>query len=326
MKSLHDPRTNNGNGEENDSNINESSSCSTPFVSAPSSPGRTGGFGFFYSAPASPMHFLLSTNNSILTPPPPCIVTEAAGNEFDFDASGYPMSTADELFFNGQIRPMKHQLDDVQEVSDDHHSRGRLELRNRSLRRARSEEQFQFDDNNDDDNNDNDNNNDDDDNDKVSGKKKSDDVEGRPWLLRNSKRWVSLFLYRSKSEGRNNGRHKYFWSSVVKDKKLEDDSSNKNKQQQQEEVVVKEDKSKMKAKTRTKTKTKTKSGESCSNSEGLGLSAHYTANRAQSEEMKKKTYLPYRQGIFGCIGVNPRPGPPASFNVYAARALNSVSS
>ncbi|XP_058088955.1 uncharacterized protein LOC131235682 [Magnolia sinica] len=32
---------------------------------------------------------------------------------------------------------------------------------------------------------------------------------------------------------------------------------------------------------------------------------HYTANRAVSEEMKKKTFLPYRQGLLGCMGFNP---------------------
>lgn len=32
---------------------------------------------------------------------------------------------------------------------------------------------------------------------------------------------------------------------------------------------------------------------------------HYTTNRAVSEEMKKKTFLPYRQGLLGCLGFNP---------------------
>ncbi|KAL7204397.1 hypothetical protein ACSBR2_017464 [Camellia fascicularis] len=32
---------------------------------------------------------------------------------------------------------------------------------------------------------------------------------------------------------------------------------------------------------------------------------HYTANRAQAEEMKKKTFLPYRQGLVGCLGLCP---------------------
>ncbi|KAJ0981519.1 hypothetical protein J5N97_009774 [Dioscorea zingiberensis] len=32
---------------------------------------------------------------------------------------------------------------------------------------------------------------------------------------------------------------------------------------------------------------------------------HYTANRAASEELRKKTPLPYRQGLFGCLRFNP---------------------
>ncbi|XVF67609.1 hypothetical protein PTKIN_Ptkin10aG0135100 [Pterospermum kingtungense] len=35
---------------------------------------------------------------------------------------------------------------------------------------------------------------------------------------------------------------------------------------------------------------------------------HYTANRAVSEEMKRKTFLPYKQGLLGCLGFNPGPG------------------
>ncbi|KAD5318332.1 hypothetical protein E3N88_18278 [Mikania micrantha] len=29
---------------------------------------------------------------------------------------------------------------------------------------------------------------------------------------------------------------------------------------------------------------------------------HYTANRAVAEEMRRKTYLPYKAGLFGCLG------------------------
>lgn len=32
---------------------------------------------------------------------------------------------------------------------------------------------------------------------------------------------------------------------------------------------------------------------------------HYTVNRAVSEEMRKKTFLPYKQGLLGCLGFNP---------------------
>ncbi|XP_010559223.1 PREDICTED: uncharacterized protein LOC104827699 [Tarenaya hassleriana] len=59
---------------------------------------------------------------------------------------------------------------------------------------------------------------------------------------------------------------------------------------------------------------------------GLQPSAHelhYTANRAQAEEMKKRTYLPYRHGLFGCLGFSSK-----SYSALngLARSLNPVSS
>lgn len=35
---------------------------------------------------------------------------------------------------------------------------------------------------------------------------------------------------------------------------------------------------------------------------------HYTANRAVSEELKRKTALPYKRGLLGCLGFNLNPG------------------
>ncbi|KAK8622288.1 hypothetical protein V6N13_117210 [Hibiscus sabdariffa] len=32
---------------------------------------------------------------------------------------------------------------------------------------------------------------------------------------------------------------------------------------------------------------------------------HYTANRAVTEEMRRRTFLPYKQGLLGCLGFNP---------------------
>lgn len=325
------------------------SSCSTPFVSAPSSPGRTTNPGIFYSAPASPMHFLLSSNVCTLTPP--SYQAAAASEEFGFDANCYdPMSSADELFFNGEIRNHLHfhkQLEESkqEEASEDQRGRSQMKkLRNRSLRRIRSmspirDHEFIQDD------------------DKLVSdggggeggvEEKSDEVEAReddpPSLRRNLKRWVSLkeFLYRSKSEGRNNGRHNnYFWSfSLVKDKKTppptfsgDNTSTNDKKQQQVKEKKKKKKKSDQEScgcverdkgvvMTQDQARNPTRTGSSLQmRGKRLGLSAHYTTNRAHAEEMRKKTYLPYRPAIFGCLG-----GGDAAFNGFAARALNSVSS
>ncbi|KAL6622411.1 hypothetical protein ACP70R_032290 [Stipagrostis hirtigluma subsp. patula] len=88
----------------------DDSACSTPFVSAPSSPARDAPpqflpAGCFYSAPASPARGGAGAG-------------EEYGGEYgldcDFDfSSQFPspaaaaMSSADELFHNGQIRPMR---------------------------------------------------------------------------------------------------------------------------------------------------------------------------------------------------------------------------
>lgn len=45
---------------------------------------------------------------------------------------------------------------------------------------------------------------------------------------------------------------------------------------------------------------------------------HYTANRAQAEELRKKTFLPYRQGVLGCLSF---PSPPASPQGYVLQPL-----
>ncbi|KAM0899148.1 hypothetical protein ACQ4PT_021452 [Festuca glaucescens] len=83
------------------------STCSTPFASAPSSPGRSPavlGGGYFFSAPASPIHHLLFSSASGATD------GGAHGGlgdaEFEFGGPGEHMISADELFQNGQIRPL----------------------------------------------------------------------------------------------------------------------------------------------------------------------------------------------------------------------------
>ncbi|CAN6343276.1 unnamed protein product [Urochloa humidicola] len=87
----------------------DDSACSTPFVSAPSSPARDPSFsaaaaGCFYSAPASPARAGAGDEYG----------RDEMGFDFDFDFSSRclspaaaAMSSADELFHNGQIRPMR---------------------------------------------------------------------------------------------------------------------------------------------------------------------------------------------------------------------------
>ncbi|KAK6233258.1 hypothetical protein SCA6_003331 [Theobroma cacao] len=343
------------------------STCSTPYVSAPSSPGRAPGpgpgsinGGFFYSAPASPMHFAMTSVSSMVSSTQPSSPDNSVplGFEFEFSArfgssgSGQTgsMSSADELFLNGQIRPMKlsthlerpqvlaplldlEHEDEENEDNVDGKVRGRdLRLRDKSLRRrTRSmsplrNASFAL--------------NIDDQSmclDKDLGKKadsKNDEEMYNETSAsmsasssrsssagRSSKRWVFLkdFL-RSKSEGRSNNK---FWSTIsfspAKEKKPGSTSSS----------VVQESKEKLSnvsiggSENQRSHKNKPVNGIGKRRVPPSPHELHYTANRAQAEEMRKKTFLPYRQGLLGCLGFSSK-GYGAMNGL--ARALNPVSS
>lgn len=407
--------------------IDNDSTCSTPYVSAPSSPGRgTPISGFYYSAPASPMHFILSTsaamsmNSSIPTHAEVSPASSTCSFEFDFSArlatngtaSAGSMSSADELFLNGQIRPMKLSthlqrpqmlaplldLEDPDDAFGDEVSviseRGRdSKLRDRSLRRrtrsmsplrsmsfewhedfdakttSKNEEKKkhstakdkQLCNDVDDDDDDNGNNNGNEEEEEVVSSETTPCESGASSrsssVGRSSRRWVFLkeFLYRSKSEGRNNG-HK-FWGSLsfspVKDKiKMEKFtnpkiSSNTSTLSSKEKSTPASDETPTSESTSSSASDGKKPKQSCA---GAGAGAkdvkkksngkavngvgkrrvppsphelHYTANRAQAEEMRKKTFLPYKQGLLGCLGFSSKSY--GAMNGFA-RALNPVSS
>ncbi|KAE8722851.1 serine/threonine-protein kinase [Hibiscus syriacus] len=342
------------------------STCSTPYVSAPSSPGRGPTPGYFFSAPASPMHFILSSapsSKSHLSSESSLIPVQSDASSFEFEFSSRfssngsvtvgSMSSADELFLNGQIRSMKLSSHlqrpqnlaplfdlDVEEDDDGSNkqeaSRGRdLKLRSRSIhRKARSlsplrNPEFQWEE----------------EEEECSRKDRKDvsklileglketDVskETTPSSSasssrssssgRNSKKWIFLkdLLYRSKSEGRANGKEK-FWTSISF-------SSSREKKIQMEQEKPPPLKRKQKENKQGAGK-KVSSGKP---SNGVAKrrvppsphELHYTTNRAQAEEMKKRTYLPYRQGLFGCLSFSSK-----SYGALngLARSLNPVSS
>uniref|UniRef100_A0A5B7AIC6 Stress response NST1-like protein n=1 Tax=Davidia involucrata TaxID=16924 RepID=A0A5B7AIC6_DAVIN len=361
------------------------STCSTPYVSAPSSPGR-GPTGYFFSAPASPLHFILSAASSSASDS--AFLSNESSTvfgsfEFEFSSRFSPnssagnglMSSADELFLNGQIRPMKLSshlrrpqilaplldldVEDEDEESDNRKdsecekreesvTRGRdLRLRNRSLhRKARSMSplrtaQFQWHEE-----------------ENAAGEerdvmelenseKKQADTPSIDTTQsgsasssrssssgRNSKKWIFLkdLLYRSKSEGRGNNKEK-FWSSISfspsKEKKLSSPSltPSSSRDEKEKSTHTKTQKQKQKQSKQVPAK-KSVAGKPANGVAKRRIPAsphelHYTANRAQAEEMKKKTFLPYRQGLLGCIGF--------SSKGYGAlngltRTLNPVSS
>lgn len=100
----------------------------------------------------------------------------------------------------------------------------------------------------------------------------------RKWKLKD------LLLFRSASEGRPTGKGQLKKYSVLK---KSDQEEVKNSSFRSTDSV----------------------GSSVSSSKRRGrVSAHelhYTENRAFSQELKKKTLLPYKQGLLGCLGFNP---------------------
>ncbi|KAG7024020.1 hypothetical protein SDJN02_15049, partial [Cucurbita argyrosperma subsp. argyrosperma] len=349
------------------------SSCSTPYVSAPSSPGRGPVPAFFYSAPASPMHFVI-TKNPTSSSSSPSMDNHSSSFEFDFSArfgsngrssSMASMSSADELFHDGKIRPMKLSthlelplvpmldLENGDGKGDGivEFVRGRdLRLRDKfQRRRTRSMSPLRYSpiewteceygdginvecsvtEN------------------EISGEcgvmEKVEEIASNfevstPSISasssrsssagRSSKRWIFLkdFLYRSKSEGRSNNN---FWSNIsfhAKEKKSGGENQRIAKQRFINPLVNRSSEGK-----KAKGAVGTKKDGAKKPSNGVGKrrvppsphERHYAANRAHSEEMKKKTYLPYRQGLLGCLGFSSKGY--GAVNGFA-KALNSVSS
>ena len=340
------------------------SNCSTPYVSAPSSPGRNPS-GYYFSAPASPMHYVLSSApfSALASGGIPAGSSEmlASAGFFEFggaNATG-PMISADELFHNGQIRPVKLSshlqrpqilapLMDLNEEEEEDAKEGEMSgrgremrLRSRSVhRRARSmspmrSSRFQWQD--------------------EEEEEEKKDLEADPGLDldpkenetvvpsdssasssrssssgRNSKRWIFLkdLLYRSKSEGRgrtSSSKEKEkekFWHSISF-------SLSKEKSKDSKPPLVpisSESKEKMKnadaPSSATPSKRPTNGVRKRRGPLPSAHERHYTANRAQAEEMRKRTFLPYRQGLLGCLGFSSRSY--GAMNGFA-KTLNTVS-
>ncbi|KAK8501671.1 hypothetical protein V6N12_002409 [Hibiscus sabdariffa] len=326
------------------------STCSSPYVSAPSSPGRAPGpgpgsingygGGFYYSAPASPMHFAITSVASKVSSTQPSSPDNnnsvALGFEFEFSArygsssgSGQTgtMSSADELFLNGKIRPMKlsthlerpqalsplmdlehgeeEEEEDVPMRSRDKSSSVRRRTRSMSPSRNSPTFDLTIDD-------------------QTQGSDKTADIDSNETSAsmsaassrssstgRSSKRWVFLkdFL-RSKSEGTGRSNNSKFWSTIsfsppTKEKKP---AGNKEPRDNQRSKNINSKPVKGILKRRVPPSPH---------------ELHYTANRAQAESMRKKTFLPYRQGLLGCLGFSSKGY--GAMNGFC-RALNPVSS
>ncbi|MQL84839.1 hypothetical protein Taro_017351, partial [Colocasia esculenta] len=351
------------------------STCSTRYANAPSSPGRGGDF---FSAPASPMHFVRSSFPYTSAKPPDAAtdVSASGPSEFEFSARG-SMTSADKLFLNGKIRPMRlsahlqrpqimapfldleAEEDEEGKVEEKVAIRGRdPRLQSKPLRRrARSmsplrKPHFQW-------------------RDVEEGEtertkwaaaagkgedgepegdrnpRRIEDAEpsGSGWSFRSSsisssrssRKWISLnlkdILYRSKSEGRGDAMDNFWHADAFSPSKDKSSSfffwhRSKNSPKPPPDAVKPPAPPSMSSSEPQKQRRRsmppsmgtwgaadgTKVVSSASSRPEGRLAKrrvpavtpwpherHYTANRAQAEEMRKKTFLPYRQGILGCL-------------------------
>ncbi|KAE8719366.1 Serine carboxypeptidase-like 26 [Hibiscus syriacus] len=280
-------------------NFNFDSACSSPYMTAPSSPQRFGS-SFFFSAPTSPTR--VSASVPFQWEEKPGIpktkgfhgkLDKEDDEDFEFEFSGQLERTslsADELFQGGKVRPLNHF--DPFETPIHKSRKGSVPVEPKQRGRDRSSacsssssSSYYY----------------------VHKKsrslspfKASDDTTFEQEITSNPKSYVSsilsaisfskgnwkwklkdLLLLRSASEGRATGDESFRNFAVSYNKDAEDINNLSFRS--------------------------TESVGSSSRRRGR-VSAHelhYTANRAISEEMRRKTFLPYRQGLLGCLGFNP---------------------
>ncbi|CAN6226613.1 unnamed protein product [Urochloa humidicola] len=324
------------------------SACSTPFVSAPSSPSRDRDFlhaACFYSAPASP------TRGGV-------VKDFGAGGgllDFDFDfSSRFPspsaaaMSSADELFCNGQIRPVRlsaallhpqpplagdaELLDSdkpgaAAEVGGDDGADERGRVRGRSVRRkARSMSPFR------------------------THWRRSPAASPAPQTLEpesaadepaaavtpaasrssSSSSTASSASSASSSSSRSSGVSRR-WGGFLKDLLHRSKSDGgKTHHHQSPLPATPTSPSPSAAPKRSPSPSPSPATRSSTGQRGgRRRSAHerlYEARRAEAEEMRRRTYLPYRQGflLFGCIGLGNRSSGYGGAVHGLARGLNAA--
>ncbi|XP_050230978.1 uncharacterized protein LOC126679994 [Mercurialis annua] len=317
--------------------FNFDSTCSSPYMTAPSSPQRFGNF--FLSAPASPTRFSSSSNlfldqfNSSSSVPfdweekpgtpksrngsknknknQGFDFLDDDGGDFEFDFSGQldrSSLSAEELFDGGKIRPLrlppgfdsavsspksspspssrnakkkKDSVDPFQAaINETTRNRGRenkSSSKNYARKVSRSLSPLRVSDIILDDQENNNSNN------IITpttteniSKSLSSIFSAISFSSKGNKKWKlkDLLLFRSASEGRPIAKYGVLSKKEVSDASFRStDSSVGGSSRRRGPVSAHE--------------------------------MHYTENRAVSEEMRRKTFLPYKRGLLGCLGFNP---------------------
>nr|GEY92796.1 hypothetical protein [Tanacetum cinerariifolium] len=258
----------------------DTSTTTTPYVTAPSTPHRFPTF--FYSAPTSPTHGLVNFQ---------CLDNENINeNDFAFNFISGQMETpsisaADELFHGGKIKPLKSVPSEKQnsfsprckkkdfdsfietshQTSDDtYHATENTPKRGRKVTKARTMHKVSRSSSPF----------------RISDILSDEETTHKTWY--NKWNLKNFLLFRSTSEG-SGVRRKDPENKYSRIKKRDEDVKNASFRSIESYNSVGESSGRVMRK----------------------ISAHemhYTANRAVAEEMKKKTYLPYKSGLLGCLG------------------------
>ncbi|GMJ05605.1 hypothetical protein like AT2G15760 [Hibiscus trionum] len=296
------------------SEFNFDSSCSSPYITAPSSPQRSGGNLLLFTAPTSPSHNSYDDLKFNVAGSSPEVHfdweskqrtpkrkgfdgrDQSNDDDFEFNFSGQlerPSLSADELFDGGKIKPLKPLPPVLEPAAENNRSPLQQQQRGRESRSPSSPpSSYNY----------------------SYIYKKSRSLSSSSSLHsqcenpavfstnRNPKSYVSslfsaisfqkgnkkwklkdFLLFRSASEGRATSIKEPFRKySVLGKKEAAEDVKNAS----------------------------FRSSESGASSKRRAqpVSAHelhYTAKRAETEEMRRKTFLPYKQGLLGCLGFNP---------------------
>ncbi|XP_051146417.1 uncharacterized protein LOC127262001 [Andrographis paniculata] len=326
----------------------DSSNCTSPYLTAPSSPQRLAGF--FYSAPTSPGRggaagVPFTWEEKPGTPKSAAAAAAADdadefqdSDDFAFDFSGQLEThslPADQLFSGGKIRPLKpppkfqYEQNRALDSPKSPRSPTRLFREAFSPRRKKSPDNF----------------------DPFAAalekSRQANSIRGRDRTTRpapppsssktppaagRSKPSRSLSPYRVSDLLFDNHHHppppsnsifsSSFWYKKwkIKDLLLFRSASESRATEKQQLLSKKRRQDDV----RNSSFRSTDSAGSVSSRRGPPISAHelhYTVNRAVSEEMKKRTSLPYKQGLLGCLGFHPTgpeisrgPGPTGSMS------------
>lgn len=291
--------------------FNFDSNCSSPFITAPSSPQffASNKPNFFFSAPTSPTRGTSSFFHD--SPSSSSVLPHEEQQDFEFNFSGHldrPSLSAAELFDGGKIRPLKPPPRLQTPVTS---PRSKLSPRKKkkdfdpfaeamkeTLKREEQEE--------------------------TQRRRERVSVSGRKGSRSLSPLRISDIVVCdsedksvSSSTSNNNSKTSSFLSSIPFTRKWrfrdfllfrsasEGRATDKDPLRRKYAVLSKNNNEDVPNCSFRSTESNSSGSFSKRRGPVSAHELHYTLNRAASEEMKKRTFLPYKQGLLGCLGFNP---------------------